>query len=436
MSAQLPVVLLPGVMGSRLYFPNSRRFWDPDRPDRMAWWAPVWPFRSDDDNRQELHVREQAGVVLDTAHVSADESARGWSTVIWSFYGKMLRRLEDWAGAQTVFAIGYDWRQDIRWLGQYTAGKLAQVLAQTGAEKVAIVTHSMGGLVARAALRVNPALVDRIAAVVHVCQPSAGAVILYRRLFTGLIRGLDGGGGLADRMFRLLLGNNQASFLANMSGLPGPMQLLPSQYFPAVGPGREWNSFIGSSGLARGALYGSANSPPGLAPATIGLSTAVLNDLRARVAELDAFHAFLGPPAAGGSPAAWLIYGTGRPTEMEIHFAGTATPVVERRGDEVVPDVSATSLDLPADQMIAVDGLAHAEACQQGQVQDHVLDILSRYMTGPSFAPPRAATSFPPPAAVGADGPDVEAWFRAAPTVAARLGARVRITVDFEPPAL
>ena len=97
------------------------------------------------------------------------------------------------------------------------------MLAETGADRVAIVTHSMGGLVARAACLVNPALAERIAVVVHVCQPSAGAVVLYRRLFTGLVRGLDGGGGIADRVFRLLLGSDQATFLANMSGLPGPM---------------------------------------------------------------------------------------------------------------------------------------------------------------------------------------------------------------------
>ena len=34
----LPILFFPGVMGSRLYFPNSHRYWDPDWPLRMSQW--------------------------------------------------------------------------------------------------------------------------------------------------------------------------------------------------------------------------------------------------------------------------------------------------------------------------------------------------------------------------------------------------------------
>jgi len=97
---------MPGVMGSRLYFPNSNRLWDPDRPARMVRWAPVWPFRSDDDNRRDLHAREPAGVVLDEGDVSAAERDRGWSTVVWSFYGGMLRRLHAESAGAGAHAVG------------------------------------------------------------------------------------------------------------------------------------------------------------------------------------------------------------------------------------------------------------------------------------------------------------------------------------------
>jgi pimeloyl-ACP methyl ester carboxylesterase len=234
MSNQHPIVFLPGVMGSRLYFPRSRRFWDPDRATRMGWWIPFWPIRSDDDNRRDLHFHEPGGVVLDTADVSPAEKKRGWSTVVWSYYCGMLKKLEEVAAPAEVYAIGYDWRQDIRRLGAEMAAKFRHLLGRPGVERIHVVTHSMGGLVLRAALRLQPALGERIATIVHVCQPSAGAVILYRRLFTGLVPGLDGGNGLADRGFRLLLGTKQASFLANMSGMPGPMQLLPSGDFPPI----------------------------------------------------------------------------------------------------------------------------------------------------------------------------------------------------------
>ena len=35
MAARLPIVFLPGVMGSRLYFEASQKFWDPDSTWRM-----------------------------------------------------------------------------------------------------------------------------------------------------------------------------------------------------------------------------------------------------------------------------------------------------------------------------------------------------------------------------------------------------------------
>ena len=162
---------------------------------------------------------------------------------------------------------------------------------------------------------------------------------------------------------------------------------------------------------------------------TIRLSTEVLNDLRARVAELAAFHSFLGSPSSAGGPPAWLIYGTGRPTETRIGFSGAATPAVELLGDEVVPEISATALGLPAGQMIAVTGLADADACEKAPVQAHVLAILSQYVPAP------APFAVPPAPAARAAGPDVEEWFRTAKEIAARLGARVRITIEVDPPA-
>ena len=65
MADRPPIVFLPGVMGSRLYFPDSDKFWDPDSTWRMLRWAPLWPVRSNDDNRRELHAKEPAGVVID-----------------------------------------------------------------------------------------------------------------------------------------------------------------------------------------------------------------------------------------------------------------------------------------------------------------------------------------------------------------------------------
>ena len=196
----------------------------------MLQWAPIWPFRSADSLRRQMHARQPAGVVIDQSPdlVSGPELSRGWGGVVWSFYGAFLRDVQHVVDPAPVYAVGYDWRQNLLWLADYFQAKLDRVLAITPAPKAIVVTHSMGGLVLRSAFAKVPELKDKVQGIIYICQPCVGAVLLYRRLFTGLVRGLDGTGSLADRAFRLILGNNRDDFVGNMSGLPGGMQLLPS----------------------------------------------------------------------------------------------------------------------------------------------------------------------------------------------------------------
>jgi hypothetical protein len=359
-----PIVFFPGVMGSRLYFPNSNLYWDPDSTWQMTWWMPVL-WRSDDDNRRDLHIREPAGVLIDP-HDGDDfgdaETALGWGGVVWSYYKDYLWALRDLAADGQAHAVGYDWRQDIRWLGEYAAEKLWKCLADTGADRLWVATHSMGGLVARAALRHDGELAKRVEKVVHVCQPTVGAVVLYRRLLTGLKKELDE--GLA---FRILLGNSRAGFVGNMSGQPGPLQLLPSRFFltqPA------WHGHL-DTGTVFDDLY------TGLIDAALGLDDEVVSDLRARVDDVSGFHAWLGDPRpAADGPETWLVYGTGVKTEIAIGFDGlTASPRLSLHGDGTVPVVSACALGLPEERMLAVADMVHADACNHKTVRAHTARI-------------------------------------------------------------
>jgi hypothetical protein len=379
MAQSHPIVFFPGVMGSRLYFSNSGLFWDPDSTWRMLRWAPLWPFRSDDDNRLALHAREAAGVLVDPLDSSVDEDgvAHGWGGVVWSFYGDYLQDLRELAADRQAFAVGYDWRQDISWLGEFAADKLKACLDVTGADQVGVVTHSMGGLVVRAAFRSDPDLLHRVAKVLHICQPTTGAVVLYRRLFTGLVQGLDGNGSISERAFRLLLGSTRGAFIGNMSGQPGPLQLLPSAFFPANSQHQSWHESL-DEGMTFSNLYSDADSPPGLNDLNLTLAADVRADFVERLQDVADFHEWLGPPnGAPPSPQTWLIYGTGTRTEMRIRFNGSAAdPDVEFEGDGTVPAVSATALQLAPDRQFAVPGLVHADACKHPDVRQLTKQII------------------------------------------------------------
>jgi len=373
-----PIILLPGIMGSRLFFSNSGKFWDPDDKLRMLSWLPIRPFRSDDDNRLTLHASAPAGVIYDTSsNVDQAQSDRGWSTVAWSYYGPLLTSLQNQFGAKgSAYAIGYDWRQDIEWLGGYVAGKIQGILSETGVEKAIVVTHSMGGLVLRSALLSNALADTELATLVHVCIPAAGGLSLYRRMFTGMIQPYDGGSGIGDSAFRLLLGNSRKGFVGNMSGLPGAVELLPSSFFPLDSHGAFWNAEL--NGMAFNDLYAAQTSPPGLIP-QISLAADVYQDLQDRVSDIANFEAFFGNPAVSLHPETWLIYGTGQATETHISFtSGIANPVVDNLGDGTVPQISAMALNLGARALAA--NVEHSAACADAPVVQQVADILIPYL--------------------------------------------------------
>jgi len=151
------VIFLPGIMGARLYFPKSGMYRDPDSTTRMVDWVPTPLIRSSTYLKNLVHVREPAGVLIDPVGVSAKphQVEHGWGTVAWGFYGDFHSDLEMNYGPH-VHAIGYDWRQSLRRLGLYVRDKIRRIRETEGTQRFVIVTHSMGGLVARAAFAVDP----------------------------------------------------------------------------------------------------------------------------------------------------------------------------------------------------------------------------------------------------------------------------------------
>lgn len=224
----------------------------------------------------ELNVQTDAnGLAMNTDVFEAERERlieRGWNEPVWQYYGPMLLALERAqrmtgedrirGGNCPVYACGYDWRQS----NAISARRLQQRLQAiwereeriTGStpDGFILVTHSMGGLVARSYLEQFAEEAEvQIEAVVHISQPAHGAPILYRRLKTGAspARGDGTMTGVLDNLFDFIdRGESPRRTALMLSGFPSVLELLPSSAFrlldrqrddPLPGPHHSWLSW-------------------------------------------------------------------------------------------------------------------------------------------------------------------------------------------------
>jgi hypothetical protein len=268
----VPILVVPGVAGSRLHFNSGGPHWDVDqnlemfgiaglrlseRADHIAFTQPATVIEAlssassaaiGTDVRLQALARRWLGQTNWALVGTPEEQARfayrerGWGTLGWNWYGPILTHLEtalnppgDGPVAYPVYGVGYDWRQPNRESGQFLAQRIQRILeGNPNASQVVVVTHSMGGLVARSAVMQDDQARANILGIVHTVMPAAGAFQHYRRFHTGWRLALDGSGAgivgfLADLVFgRILGGANPAAYARVMCRLQGPMELLPT----------------------------------------------------------------------------------------------------------------------------------------------------------------------------------------------------------------
>ncbi|MFV8754806.1 lipase/acyltransferase domain-containing protein [Nannocystaceae bacterium ST9] len=320
-TGKIPIVFVPGVMGSRLHFPEIGQSWDPDSTWAMIHWVRISAERT----RQEFTLTNPAEVMTENDDLTAAQRERGWAGVAWGFYGQFVQDLQRqrFGRYQTpVYVIGYDWRQNNRTSGDAVARRIEQILAREGVERFILISHSMGGLVTRACLKNNAGVAGKAIGVVHIAQPVHGAAVLVRRMFTGAVSSVDGGVGLA-----MVLGNNRKKFQTIMSALPGPMQLLVTNHYRDT-DGSGWYDYASFEHPATTqrwegdvwSLYASPQSPPGLlAPAgqPYSLDPVPRREFARRLAEARDYHAWVD---VWKHEQTWSIYSTGLVADMRVHF--------------------------------------------------------------------------------------------------------------------
>jgi pimeloyl-ACP methyl ester carboxylesterase len=128
-----------------------------------------------------------------------------------------------------VYAVGYNWLDDNRRAGSLLNRRIEQIVAennkgQYSCQQVVLITHSMGGLVARACAQL-PGMSERIAGIVHGVMPAVGAAVAYRRCKVGMRD--------EDYAASLVIGQSGQDVTAVFAQAPGALQLLPSQQYSA-----------------------------------------------------------------------------------------------------------------------------------------------------------------------------------------------------------
>lgn len=152
--------------------------------------------------------------------------------------------LEKYAAFQyPVYAFGYNWLESC----SVSARRLRQRIDEIKkfwierkheCRTVILVTHSMGGLVARACARAShpgDGSAPDIAGIVHAVMPALGAPVAYRRIASGT----EGGNftnGISDNLragkFAEIAGDTSAETTPVMAVSAGILQLLPNHLYP------------------------------------------------------------------------------------------------------------------------------------------------------------------------------------------------------------
>lgn len=249
----IPIVFVPGIMGSRLRRAGTPATADGSYPGDGADGLPVmrwdpgkagWMAKTYLYAFAKFRKRMLIGPEFDPGYLAvadAEPVGDGFAGLM-DDYLPFLRDLRDtdWGAVGRlfefpVFAFGYNWTDSAETAGARLKERIEQIRdearATVGAcEQVILVTHSMGGLVARACCRLAGAE-GLVLGVVHGVQPATGSAAAYWRIKAGFE-----GSALPSAV----LGNDGKDVTVVLGNSPGGLQLLPNMHYRTNGGAVAW----------------------------------------------------------------------------------------------------------------------------------------------------------------------------------------------------
>lgn len=171
------------------------------------------------------------------------QSQVGPAGVIEMYYGGLREHLQR---THETLTLAYDWRLPVQTTGAVVARIILDKLGADPQRPVHIVGHSMGGLVARIALR-DPTLIKAFLAhadsrFLMAGTPNGGSL--------AMAMGLLGHSSTVKMLAALSLSENVADIIAIMRKWPGAVQLLPPDLLDAA----AWRALAGEQALDAGAI--------------------------------------------------------------------------------------------------------------------------------------------------------------------------------------
>jgi pimeloyl-ACP methyl ester carboxylesterase len=198
---RLPVVLLPGIAGSRLVA-DEEEAW-PLFPFKGK--LPRWKLLLDSEGHPAFNARADGVIAKVTV-------AHFFETHV---YGGLVKFLDEmgYNEGKLLFPFPYDWRLGNEEHLADLDKAIDRALAASNRRKVVLLAHSMGGLVARAYLLSSAARAEKVDTLVTLNTPFWGAPKAYY----ALLNGYDFSNTTVKTSTMKILGQNW----------PGPYQLLP-----------------------------------------------------------------------------------------------------------------------------------------------------------------------------------------------------------------
>lgn len=272
----IPVIFLPGVMGSNLLGADSKSLWLLNSSGGAAW---DWGMKGPVDRKRLLHYKrtsvDDGGKVSEEGQkeraVFRSRKERKWGETGFISYGEFLPWIQSalndhdemYSNKQTkngkltqreklmdhnlnaelgeanltadeialsykylfpVHCAGYNWLASNADSASALNDRITEIINNYNSrnmkcEKVILVTHSMGGLVARYYSE-NLNFGNNVLGIVHGVMPTLGSPAAYRRMKAG-----------EPSTAGIVLGNTGAKMTAVLAQSPGPLELLPSKSY-------------------------------------------------------------------------------------------------------------------------------------------------------------------------------------------------------------